>query len=318
MSKKSYKMSKPALVASVIVVAMVFIGLNISALIYASSFLMQSIYPQPFFIPLVPYSDYNLQKSSLDEYVSKQVGVPDYHQSIYLSYGTRNVEMGNKLQVRVVINDIGNVELKRPYFYMFISNNEGKVVSVFPKSVWVSTYYKIDSWDKNAPSDTLSLNFDGHTYLVPRTTLINGQGDYWDGNSHVAGSQIWFEMEIPVNPDRTGEWNLYVLVFDEKYYNSEGTEIQSSNATAYVKDAFLVIPQSIPVTVQEGIPWNVVNFIASLLATSFSALAMIKKIAPWIDSKWKNADETIGRNKVLLIFLSVIILLYIILWLFRP
>lgn len=311
-------MSKTALAISVIVVAMVFIGLNISALSYASSFLIQSIYPKPFFIPLVPYSDYNLQKSSLDEYASTQVGVPNYDQSIYLSYGTRSVEMGNKLQVRVVINDTGNIKLKRPYFYVFISNNEGKVVSVFPKSVWVSTYSKIDSWDKNAPSDTLSFTFDAHTYLVPRHTLINGHGDYWDGNNHVADSQIWLEMEVPINPRRAGEWNLYVIVFDEKYYNSEGTEIQSSNATTYVKDTFLVIPQSIPVTTQEGISWDVVSFIASLLVTSFSAFAMIKKIAPWIDSKWKNADETVKRNRVLLIFLCVIVFLYIILWLFRP
>jgi len=311
-------MSRTALTSSIVVVAVVFIGLNISTLGYVSSFLIQTSSPKPLFIPLVSYSDYNLQKSNLDEYVSKQTGVPDYQQSVYLSYQARSVELGDKLHVRIVINDTGIVKLRRAYFYVFICNNEGKVVSVFPKSVWVSTSYKIDSWDKNAPSDKLSITFNGRTYSIPHTTLIAGQGDYSEGNNQGAASQIWLEMDIPSNPERIGEWTLHAIVFDDKYFNSEGAEIQNSNATAFVRDTFLVIPQSIPATSQGTIPWNVLSFSASLFATLFSAWAMITKIAPWIDSKWKNADVSVKRNKLLLIFLSIIIVLYIMLWLFRP
>lgn len=268
------------------------------------------------FVPCIPYNSYI--RDDLLKYGAERTGITGYSANIYISFERTDVEIGEAVKLRVEIANDGN-SFNKPYFYVFLVNNTGNVVSMFPDETSILTFYKLSAWSVHSQGgiDYWQPRTAGNTLLIPRQTLVAGQGDCWNNSVHKENCEIWLERQIAADPSQIGKWELWVFAFDEQYHTSEGKDLPSENAITYTTEFFDVVPKSRP---EPASPFQIF-WLWSSRAASFgfvilSAFGLFKRLSPWIDAHspqvyvwWKNNRWIVVGSGMLLIFYIVLFLL---------
>lgn len=273
--------------------------------------------PQPSKIELslVPNQyGYGYTHNDLRTYGAGMTGVPGYAANIYVSFQSENVEIGGAVNFHVEIANLGN-SLTKPYFYAFLVNNTGNVVSAFPEVVGLYTYSKLPSWVVSSQGGIDYWYPLGESnLLIPRQTLIAGRGDYWNNSAHESG-EIWLQSQIADDPSQIGKWELWIFVCDETYQTSSGTVLSTENAITYTTLFFDVAPKAPPET-PNNFPtsWLWASRGASAGFVILSAFGLFKRLSPWIDS---HSSQTLGwwkRNRLIVIGCVLLLIFYLILF----
>lgn len=293
--------STPGNVISVIVVLIISLLLYLPTITSVLSSLGQ---PEKIGLPLAPYT-YSYTFDDLYKYSVKRTGVPDYTAEIYISFEAKNVEVGKTIQFHVEIDDVEE-RLEKPYFYIFLVNNTGQIVSVFPEETWLSEYNKLPKW--STQNGYLKWSIRGDTLSIPRETLKEGQGDCWKNNIYKDNCDIWYERQIVDDPSQIGRWEIWIFIFDEKYYTSEGKEQPLENAITYIFDFFQVTPKTRP---EQAGGFDIVYlwWLSKAFAIIISIYGMFRKVSPWINTHSEQILEWWKRNKRIVV-VSIIVLFF--------
>jgi hypothetical protein len=308
---RTSKTRKPILtlgnIISLIILVSIFLILNSTAI---ASFVSSANQPTKVELSLVPnqygymYTDNDLQK-----YGSEMTGVSGYAANIYLSFQNEDVEIGEAVTFHIEIAHLGN-SLTEPYFYVFLVNNTGGVVSGFPELVYIAEFNKLSSWSVNG-QDNLEL---GNNLFIPRQTLIAGQGDYWNNSIYEQNRQIWFQGQIADDSSQIGRWELWVFLCDGTYQTSTGVPISSQNTIAYTTQFFNVIPKTPPTPTNNlRTPLSWLSLAASYGFVILSFFGLFTKLSPWIDKHSVQMLDWWKRNKWLVTGCLLLLLVYIVL-----
>jgi hypothetical protein len=259
---------------------------------------------------------YAYTRDDLRKYGTGMTGVSGYAASIYISFQTKEVEIGDTVNFHVEIANLGN-SLTKPYFYAFLVNNTGSVTSAFPQMVSLSAYSKLPEWVVNTQNgiDYWEPSVESHL-LIQRQTLIAGQGDCWNNSIHEQNCEIWFRKQIADDSSQIGRWELWVFVSDETYKTQVGAPLSSQNAIAYTTQFFDVVPKA-----PQTPPSNLETFLLWLSrAVSFgfvilSSFGLFTRLSPWIDSHSAQVLNWWKRNRWILIGCVLLLIFYLILFL---
>ncbi|MCJ7632769.1 hypothetical protein MUP77_10320, partial [Candidatus Bathyarchaeota archaeon] len=295
-------------VISIIIVLVILTALYSPAVI---PLIASSFKPEKVELSLIPYDPYySYTREDLQKYGVQRTGITGYSANIYVSFEKTEVEIGEAIKLRVEIANAGN-PLTKPYFYLFLVNNTGNVVSAFPEATSILTSNKLPAWSMTNTDgiDYLHPRTVGNTLSIPRQTLVTGQGDYWNSSVHKENCEIWLERQIAVDPSQIGRWELWVFAFDEQYHTSEGKDLASENAITYTTEFFDVIPETRPEPVSNfATLWLWLSRGASFGFVILSVFGLFKRLSPWIDSHsvqisgwWKNNGWIIVVSAILLI-----------------
>jgi hypothetical protein len=308
-------------VISAIIVLVILVVLYLPPIISVGSSLLQPRKVELSLIPS-PYS-YVLTHNDLQNYGIEMTGVSGYSANIYLSFQNEDVEIGEAVTFHIEIANLGN-SLANPYFYVFLVNNTGNVVSTFPQwignVVSVSEFYKLSPWPVETQDgvDYLELNSYSTLITIPRQTLIAGQGDFWNNSVHEQNCEIWLQGQIADDSSQIGRWELWVFLCDETYQTSTGVPISSQNAIAYTTQFFNVVPKAPPSPVNSFASlWQGVSAAASFGFVVLAVFGLFKKLSPWIDGHIPDAQISSWwkRNQLIIVFSAVLLILYIVLFL---
>lgn len=312
--KKKPKLTPGNVISAIIVLVILTILYSPTIISVVSS----SRQPEKLELSLVPYSPYYAYtRDDLRKYGAERTGVLGYSANIYLSFERTDVEVGGAIKFRVEIANIGN-SLNKPYFYVFLVNNTGNIVSVFPDETGLLTSDKLSRWSVYNQGGIDYWRPRGESALsIPRQTLISGGGDYWNNTVNKKNCQIWLERQIATDPSQIGKWEVWVFLFDEQYHTSEGKDLQSADAITYTTEFFDVVPE---MRTEPASPFQTFWLWGSRLASFgfvvISALGLFRRLSPWIDAHspqillwWKNNRWIIIGSALLLIFYIILFLL---------
>ncbi|HNU61739.1 MAG TPA: hypothetical protein PKL04_06035 [Methanofastidiosum sp.] len=147
--------------------------------------------------------------------------VPDY--KVKINFSEPAIE-NNIILFRFDIKDEGIQKLnEETYFYrVYVVQKDENVEYAFPDN----PYYSYEKWDyqekyrNNKKINTVA--YQKEKYFFPRETLLNLEGEYFDSTQNK-----YLESKIYLSFDalEAGTWDVYVFVFDEKYY-VRGTETE--------------------------------------------------------------------------------------------
>ena len=312
MNKKTSRLN-PGNVISFIVVAAIFCILYLPTIVSIVSALRQ---PEKIELSLVPYGIFPStvpSRDDLSEYGLARTGMKDYVANIYLSFETREVEIGKTLKFHMKIDDVEN-RLDKPYFYIFLVNNTGNVVSGFPEEVSVRTDYKLSAWILS--DDQWTPRAGGDSLQIPRQTLIAGHGNCWKGNVYKENCEIWYKRQIIADPSQIGRWEVWIFLFDEQYKTLDGKDLPSQNAITYTIESFDVVPKSPPEqTSNVGFTMWLVSSTATVVV---SAYGMFRKVSPWINANSEQIVEWWNRNRGIVAVAVAVIIADVIIFLLRP
>lgn len=301
-------------VVSAIIVVAILIILYSPTIV---SLVTESLQPQKIALSFSPYlTGSSYTRDDLVAYSAARTGVSGYICDIYLSLEKASVDVGQAVKIHVEINNGGN-SLSKPYFYVFLVNDTGKVECAFPEAASLLVSYKLPRWavDNSNGIDYLHASADGNL-MIPRGTLIAGHGDFWNSSDHKSNCDIWLQRQIADDSSQIGKWEVWALIFDETYHTSAGAVLSSENAIAYTTQSFDVTSKPRPET-----PSNLASFwLWSSRAASFgfvilSAFGLFTRLSPWIDSHSSQTVSWWKRNWWIILFSAVLLVLYLILFL---
>jgi len=310
MNKKASRLNLGNVI-SIIVVAAIFCILYLPTV---SSIVSSFGRPEKIELPLVSYSTYrSIVRDDLRDYGLERTGVKDYTANIYLSFETSEVEIGKAVKFHLEIEDTEK-RLDKPYFYVFLVNNTGNVVSGFPEEVYLSTSYKLSKWVLS--NDWWTPRTGGDSLQIARQTLITGQGKCWKDNVYKENCEMWYKRQIVADPSQIGKWEVWVFLFDEQYKTLDGKDLPSENAITYTIESFDVTPKRPPEQTSNIGPtlW----LISSTATVIVSAYGMFRKVSPWINAKSEQIVEWLHRNRVITAIAIIAIVADIVIFLLRP
>jgi hypothetical protein len=309
-NKKSSRLN-PGNTISMIVVVAIFCILYLPTVFSIVSSLRQ---PEKIELSLVPYGTFSSTVlDDLRKYGIERTGVKDYTANIYLSFETSEVEIGKAVKFHLEIDDIEK-RLDKPYFYVFLVNNTGNVVSAFPEEVWLSTFYKLSKWVLS--NDLWTPRAGGDSLQIPRQTLIAGQGDCWKDNVYKGNCEIWYKRQIVADPSQIGRWEVWVFLFDEQYKTLDGKDLPSENAITYTIESFDVTPKRPPEqTSSVGFALWLISSTATVIV---SAYGMFRKVSPWINVNSERIVKWWHRNRVIIVIAIIAIVADVAIFLLRP
>jgi hypothetical protein len=319
MGKRKKSRFKIGNVISAIIVLVILVVLYLPSIVSAGSRLFQ---PSKTELSLVPSQyGYVVTHNNLQNYGIEMTGVSGYSANIYVSFQNEDVEIGDPVTFHIEIANLGT-SLAKPYFYVFLVNNTGTVVSTFPQPAYgVLESEKLSPWSVITQNgvDYLELGTAG-SLVIPRQTLIAGQGDYWNNSAHEQNREIWLQGQIADDSSQIGRWELRVFLCDETYQTSTGSSISSQNAITYTTQFFNVVPKTPPEPVNNfaGL-WQDVSAVASFGFVVLTVFGLFKKLSPWIDAHASDAQVANWwkRNQLIILFSAVLLVLYIVLYLLR-
>jgi hypothetical protein len=306
-SKKKSRWTLGNVVSGIIVLIIILVLFSPGIASWAAS----RFAPGKLELQFVPTQYPYLKSSDLQNDVAATSGVSGYSAKIYVSFENTGVPIGGTVKIHVEINNTGTL-LSKPYFYAFLVNTTGGVVSVFPQDVYVSEGYKLSPWPLNTPGgDYLQLGTYGSYLEIPRQTMISGQGDYWNASNHEPNSEVWLEKQIATDPSQIGQWQLWVFLLDETYQTSTGGTLSSQNAITYTTAFFNVTPEMAPTPVNNfAIIWLRLSQLLSVLFTLGSMFGLFKRLSPWIDAHNAEISSWWKRNQLYILFSAVCLVLY--------
>jgi len=165
--------------------------------------------------------------TSLMEFREQNSFVPDYKVGI-------NISIEKKLFKEVIFSisivDEGILKLcsNTWYFHIVIANNE-QIKAIFPggpsgyKQPSSSCHAYAEKWNLNTYlnryyENALIIRQNGKNYYFPQTTLKNGFGKYvYEEKGVLRWSEKDYQIFYRFIPDEIGEWDIFILVFDEEY-----------------------------------------------------------------------------------------------------
>jgi hypothetical protein len=300
-------------VSAIIVVAILIILYSPTIV----SLVSPSLQPQKIELSFSPYTPgYSYTRDNLAAYSTARTGVLGYTCNIYLSLEKAGVEIGQAIKIHVQIDNTGN-PLTKPYFYVFLVNNTGKVEWVFPEGVGLLVSYKLPKWTvKNANGIDYWYASADTNLMIPRGTLIAGQGDCWNSSDHKSNCEIWFQRQIAHDSSQIGKWEVWIFVFDETYQTSGGAVVPSENAIAYTTQFFDVTPKARPETPSNPAAlWLWSSRAASFGFVILSAYGLFTRLSPWIDFHSSQTVSWWKRNWWIILFSALLLVLYMILFL---
>jgi hypothetical protein len=257
----------------------------------------------------------------LRQFSETSVGVADYSANIYVSFKNPSVVFGNNLDIQITVQNTGN-EFHNAYYTVFLVNNTGDIFATFPYPNYVSSFATMSQWySGQQPSNWIypykqDYNIDSNT-LIARSALLQGSGNYYHNNVLKSG-EIWLDQKIPNDPSQIGQWSVWVILSDDKYTNSMGTEIQSNKAITYTTAFFNVTPKSAQVQSQESpsmMYWATNGVTVFFLLVTVYGL--FSKLSPWIDSNSKRVTDWWNDNRSLILISISLVIIYLILLLLK-
>jgi hypothetical protein len=309
MAEESKKKSRWTLgnVVSGIIVLIIFLVLFSPGI---ASWAASRFEPGKLELQFVPTQYPYLTSSVLQGDVAASSGVSGYSARIYISFESTDVPIGGTVKIHVEINNTGT-PLSKPYFYAFLVNTTGAVVSVFPQDVYVAQGYKLSPWPLDTQGTYLQLGTYGSYLGISRQTMISGQGDYWNASNHEGNSEVWLEKQTATDPSQIGQWELWVFLLDETYQTSTGGTLSSQNAITYTTAFFNVTPEAAPAPVNSAANWLWLSQLLSVLFTIGSTFGLFKRLSPWIDAHNAEISSWRKRNQLYILFSAACLFLYI-------
>jgi len=312
---KKKRLTLGNVVSAIIVVAILIILYSPTIVSLVSA----SLQPQKIELSFSPYfPGYSYTRDNLVAYSAAGTGVPGYICNIYLSLERASVEVGQAVKIHVEIDNAGN-SLTKPYFYVFLVNNTGKVDCAFPEATSLLVSYKLPKWTVNNANgiDYWYASAD-RNLMIPRGTLIAGQGDFWNNSDHKSNCDIWFQRQIADDSSQIGKWEVWIFVFDETYQTSGGAVLSSENAIAYTTQFFDAAPKARPETPNNlAALWLWFSRAASFGFVILSAFGLFTRLSPWIDSHSSQTVSWWKRNWWIILFSAVLLVLYMIFFLLK-
>ena len=100
---------------------------------------------------------YDSSSQNLQSYAQSSIGVSGYSANAYISFKSSNVEIGQNVDMQIIIKNTGN-SFHNAYFYAFIVNNSGDIVSSFPEQTSIGSYGKFPQWYSGKPEILLGVS----------------------------------------------------------------------------------------------------------------------------------------------------------------
>lgn len=170
-----------------------------------------------------PYEIYQKIKNQKDYSI-----VPDY--KVNINIPEPKIE-GNKILFRFSIVDEGIQKLnEETYFYrVYVIQKNEKAEYVFPDNsyqVYDKWSYRTLNWKDKSITKFIEYN---EGFYFPKETLMSLGGDYYNiKQEKYENSKIYLSFEAL----EAGNWDIYVFVFDEKYY-ARGTDTELKDYNNY-------------------------------------------------------------------------------------
>lgn len=184
----------------------------------------------------IPLSDILIDdgKIMLDKATKEKIYVPDYSADIFINLLKASYNINELLQFEVIINNKGIQSFQKPYYYVLLLNPDNQIVGIFPNfcskegmSFHIGNFeyqfnertFKLskEKWPKWTQGYFLNeLSQDVHC-TDPNAFCINKQCGFLRDYFFENGSQqpkFVFTYDKLV---KTGDWQIYVFLFDEIY-----------------------------------------------------------------------------------------------------
>lgn len=267
-------------------------------------------------------------QNEIDRLIELRRYVPDYDAHIYVSLKSEKASAGSYIQFTVKVVDNGIIKLQNPYFYSFLLNSEGEVVSSFPSMGHISTWDKMSSWNtrdhqNDFYTDCLQIESEGNSYYVPRKTLIDSYGKYvyvragnlyWCENP----SEIILQFYMKDDPSLIGRWQIFVILYDGSYVDRFGEILDSNNFVSFQSTIFDVTSKTEPSPSPTSgdifrLVFSFAAFIATFSLTYFGIYSELEKNKEKLNKAWIKIKE----HAIFFASIIIIILLFVayILWL---
>jgi len=321
LSVGGYKIQKRRVFFSLIITLLIALLVNMDAVV--------TLIPQrpPLYLSLIEYQYPSITQSEIENFIKQRQYVPNYDASIYVLISEK-VEIGSYIQFRINVVDNGILKLQKPYYYIFLVNPSGLVISSFPAwGMSLPTYlsYKFSPWNtedhtKDFYKDCLRIEIDDNCYYIPRKTLIDGHGKY----VYVSGgylywstpSDILFRYKIRDDPSLIGRWRIYVFVYDEEYFDRSRQVLDSANFVNYMVDEFSVTSKSPPtMDFFYNVYWrSFITISASVLSFIGSYRLIYDLIVKLPREKLKIIWEKIKKHSLCIIIIIILFVFIVLLY----
>jgi len=179
--------------------------------------------------------------NSLMEFKEENYFVPDYKVNVSLSFKEKSFE-GIIFSIQFVDEGIVKLDPDTWYFQVVVTNND-QIKAIFPESSFYGyrEKWRLSTHRQGYYKNTLLIKQRGTEYYIPQDTLKKGIGKYVyvDSRGYLQWSKD-YQIFYKFIPDEIGEWNIYVLVFDDKYKDRKGKEINRDNMEEFEDNAVAI------------------------------------------------------------------------------
>lgn len=178
----------------------------------------------------IPLYDSHLSFDILKDVQNLQYA-PDYNANITITPSSYQVIRNDNVVFKISIRDTGTIPMKTPYYYVFLVDNDGSVVSTFPDSSNLNqnSYSEFTPWQVNSPctgfppsdlgktTDTIPQEINGTFWYISRDALLSSNGWMYYMTNYCYDS-IENVIFTGKTSDDLGTWKIYVIVFDAQQY----------------------------------------------------------------------------------------------------
>lgn len=193
------------------------------------------------------YSYGDFSSDELKEYINRKLYVPNYDAEIKITPYQNTIQKEDNLKFKISIKDRGILQLDKAYFYIYILNPEKKVYGCFPSCKYeYSKRIPVWTMTSNPYSLTAGENYRLDVPILPiyknntlftfyRESLIEGKGNYrfeYGNTLYFSKDQSEFYYTFPKT--EVGDWEIYVLVFNEGYKDRNGDYLSNLNEKQYL------------------------------------------------------------------------------------
>ncbi|PKP57679.1 MAG: hypothetical protein CVT89_04125 [Candidatus Altiarchaeales archaeon HGW-Altiarchaeales-2] len=165
----------------------------------------------------------------LTDYIGSYLYVPNYDSDIKITPLQNPIQKGNLLKFDVKINDTGIIPMDKSYFYIYVIDPNKKLRGCFPRCECRGDYKCNKRWSAlpNPFHDTIGksllfIEINDTRFGFYRESLIKGEGSYVFERYGVLYSKEPSKFYYTFPADEVGNWEIYVLAFNEEYKDRHG------------------------------------------------------------------------------------------------
>jgi len=247
----------------------------------------------------------------------KTVYVPDYDAKINVDFLKDKFNVDENVVFKIEITNTGIQNFSKPYFYVEIFGPDERIQTVAPclvptgvSSSGVNIFKdmrcpnniydqctnlnKLKEWQKSAECRSDEFQFYSNERCFSRGDIMSGDNTFFR-----------------FNPDKAGIWKLFVILYDEDYYNRKTGNIVSSSASEYQSAAIESTSAIINVTSESPVDINPFNIVRWIVGFTFAGLTYFKYGKGWyvMIKKFymgrKNEITSFIIGTILLVFLGL-------------